>query len=91
MLDASIVSNPVHRPQGRVFDRIAMHGGAAVCVSIITAAKLRHGCIGKALRGWRRTSMPSWPASTCFPSRGHDTMVSLAYAKSERTMNARKW
>lgn len=51
MLDASIVCDPVHRPQGRVFDRIATHGGAAVCVSIITAAKLRHGCIGKALRG----------------------------------------
>lgn len=47
MLDASIVSDPIHRPQGRVFDRIATHGGAAVCVSIITAAKLRHGCIGK--------------------------------------------
>jgi tRNA(fMet)-specific endonuclease VapC len=47
MLDTNIVSDLVRRPQGRVFDRIATHGGEAMCVSIVTAAELRYGCIRK--------------------------------------------
>lgn len=47
MLDTNIVSDLVRRPQGRVFDRIAAVNGEGVCVSIITAAELRYGCIRK--------------------------------------------
>ena len=47
MLDTNIVSDLVRSPQGRVFDRIAAVDGEGVCVSIITAAELRYGCIRK--------------------------------------------
>jgi len=47
MLDTNIVSDLVRSPQGRVFDRIAAMNGEGVCVSIITAAELRYGCIRK--------------------------------------------
>jgi tRNA(fMet)-specific endonuclease VapC len=47
MLDTNIVSDLVRNPQGRVFDRIAASGSEALCVSIITAAELRYGCVRK--------------------------------------------
>jgi tRNA(fMet)-specific endonuclease VapC len=47
MLDTNIVSDLVRSPQGRVFDRIAALGGDNMCISIITAAELRHGCAKK--------------------------------------------
>lgn len=47
MLDTNIVSDLVRNPQGRVAERIAAVGADAVCVSIVTAAELRHGCARK--------------------------------------------
>lgn len=47
MLDTNIVSDLVRSPQGRVFERIAAVNGEGVCVSIITAAELRYGCVRK--------------------------------------------
>jgi tRNA(fMet)-specific endonuclease VapC len=45
MLDTNIVSNLVRNPQGKVFERISEFGSDALCVSIITAAELRYGCV----------------------------------------------
>ena len=49
MLDTNIVSDLVRSPQGRIFDRIVVLGGDNMCVSIITAAELRYGCVKKVL------------------------------------------
>lgn len=45
MLDTNIVSDLLRNPSGRVFDKISQIGGDAVCISIITAAELRYGCV----------------------------------------------
>lgn len=47
MLDTNIVSDLVRSPQGRVFEQIATLGSDAMCISIITAAELRYGCVKK--------------------------------------------
>ncbi|YBV97836.1 type II toxin-antitoxin system VapC family toxin [Phyllobacteriaceae bacterium JZ32] len=47
MLDTNIVSELARNPHGPVAKRIAEIGPDAVCVSIITAAKLRYGCARK--------------------------------------------
>lgn len=47
MLDTNIVSALARDPHGAVADRIAAIGPDAVCVSIITAAELRFGCVKK--------------------------------------------
>ncbi|MCS6785530.1 MAG: type II toxin-antitoxin system VapC family toxin [Thiobacillaceae bacterium] len=43
LLDTNILSNLVRFPQGRVAQRIAAVGEAAVCTSMIVAAELRFG------------------------------------------------
>lgn len=43
LLDTKILSDLVRHPQGRVAQRIAVVGEAAVCTSIIVAAELRFG------------------------------------------------
>ena len=43
LLDTNIVSDLVHRPQGRIAERIRTVGEAQVCTSIIVAAELRYG------------------------------------------------
>ena len=55
MLDTNIVSNLVRNPQGKVFERISEFGSDALCVSIITAAELRYGCVK------RGSSVSLWP------------------------------
>src|SRR5690625_2326881 len=47
MLDTNIVAELARRPQGGVAERIAEVGPDAICVSIITAAELRYGCVRK--------------------------------------------
>lgn len=47
MLDTNIVSDLVRNPQGPVTRHIVRVGSEAVCVSIITAAELRYGCVRK--------------------------------------------
>lgn len=47
MLDTNIVSELARNPHGPVIRRIAAVGPDAVCVSIITAAELRYGCVKK--------------------------------------------
>src|SRR5690625_1963554 len=47
MLDTNIVSELARRPQGGVAERVAEVGPDAICVSIITAAELRYGCVRK--------------------------------------------
>ncbi len=47
MLDTNIVSALAKAPQGPLAEHIARIGSDAVCVSIITAAELRYGCIKK--------------------------------------------
>lgn len=47
MLDTNIVSELARNPKGTVAKRIAEVGPDAICVSIITAAELRHGCAKK--------------------------------------------
>ena len=47
MLDTNIVSDLVRNPQGPVTRHIVSVGSKAVCVSIITAAELRYGCVRK--------------------------------------------
>ena len=53
LLDTSIVSDLVIRPQGRVAERIAQEGEKGVCTSIVVAAELRFGA---AKRGSGRLS-----------------------------------
>jgi tRNA(fMet)-specific endonuclease VapC len=43
LLDANIVSDLVHHPQGEAAQRIRKVGEAQVCTSIIVAAELRYG------------------------------------------------
>ncbi len=43
MLDTNIVSDMIRHPAGRIAGRIAEAGEDNLCVSIITAAKLRYG------------------------------------------------
>jgi tRNA(fMet)-specific endonuclease VapC len=47
LLDTNIVSELVHRPQGRVAARIAQLGEDRVCTSIVVAAELRYGAAKK--------------------------------------------
>lgn len=47
MLDTNIVSELARNPQGAVAKRIAVVGPDTICVSIITAAELRYGCVKK--------------------------------------------
>lgn len=47
MLDTNIVSELARNPKGNVAGRIATVGPEAICVSIITAAELRYGCVKK--------------------------------------------
>jgi tRNA(fMet)-specific endonuclease VapC len=47
LLDTNIISDLVHRPQGRVAARIRDVGEARVCTSIIVAAELRYGAVKK--------------------------------------------
>ncbi len=51
LLDTNILSNAIRDPKGRVPERIAQLGQAAMCTSIIAAAELRFGA---AKRGSRR-------------------------------------
>ncbi len=48
LLGASIVSNLVRHPQGRVTDRMKTIGEQSICTSIIVAAELRYGTTKKA-------------------------------------------
>lgn len=47
MLDTNIVSDLVRNPQGRAAARLAEHGDAGVCVSVVTACELRFGAAWK--------------------------------------------
>lgn len=47
MLDTNIVSDLLRNPEGSAAKRIADVGPDAICVSIITAAELRYGCVKK--------------------------------------------
>ena len=47
MLDTNIVSDLLRDPGGPAAKRIADVGPDAICVSIITAAELRYGCMKK--------------------------------------------
>jgi len=47
MLDTNIVSALSRNPQGGISQHIAEVGPDAICVSIITAAELRFGCVKK--------------------------------------------
>lgn len=47
LLDTNTLSDLVRRPQGRVAERIAAVGEAAVATSIIVAAELRTGALKK--------------------------------------------
>ncbi len=47
MLDTNIISDLARNPQGAVAQRIAEVGPEAVCVSVVTAAELRFGCVKK--------------------------------------------
>ncbi|RFB83715.1 VapC toxin family PIN domain ribonuclease [Rhizobium leguminosarum bv. trifolii] len=47
MLDTNIVCELARNPRGVVARRIAEVGSEAICVSIITASELRHGCAKK--------------------------------------------
>jgi tRNA(fMet)-specific endonuclease VapC len=47
MLDTNIVSALSRNPQGGISRKIAELGPDAICVSIITAAELRFGCVKK--------------------------------------------
>lgn len=47
MLDTNIISDLARNPQGAVARRIAEVGPEAVCVSVVTAAELRFGCVKK--------------------------------------------
>lgn len=47
MLDTNIVSALARDPHGTVARRIAEVGPASLCVSIVTAAELRYGCVRK--------------------------------------------
>ena len=47
LLDTNILSDLVRNPQGRVAERIAEVGEAAICTSIIVAAELRFGAAKK--------------------------------------------
>ncbi len=45
LLDTNILSDLVRHPQGRVAERVAAVGEAAVCTSIVVAAELRFGAM----------------------------------------------
>jgi tRNA(fMet)-specific endonuclease VapC len=47
LLDTSILSDLVRRPQGRIAEQIRQAGEARVCTSIIVAAELRYGATKK--------------------------------------------
>jgi tRNA(fMet)-specific endonuclease VapC len=47
MLDTNIVSELARNPQGAVARRIAEVGADVICISFITAAELRYGCVRK--------------------------------------------
>jgi tRNA(fMet)-specific endonuclease VapC len=47
MLDTNTVSELARNPHGAVTRRIAAVGPDVICVSIITAAELRYGCVKK--------------------------------------------
>jgi tRNA(fMet)-specific endonuclease VapC len=47
MLDTNIVSELARNPQGVVASRLAELGADAICVSFVTAAELRYGCVRK--------------------------------------------
>ena len=44
MLDTNIMSDLIRNPQGKAAKRIAKVGEGNICISIIVAAELRHGC-----------------------------------------------
>jgi tRNA(fMet)-specific endonuclease VapC len=48
LLDTNIVSDLIRNPQGRVAEHTKKVGEQKVCTSIIVAAELRYGAIGKA-------------------------------------------
>lgn len=48
LLDTNIVSDLVRHPQGRVAQKIAEYGEAAISTSIVVAAELRFGAAKKA-------------------------------------------
>lgn len=45
MLDTNIVSDLLRNPTGKVEQKIRKVGVGAICISIITAAELRFGCV----------------------------------------------
>ncbi len=47
MLDTNIVSDLMRNPGGRAAGRLAAHGSAGICLSIITSAELRYGAARK--------------------------------------------
>ncbi|MBB2191879.1 type II toxin-antitoxin system VapC family toxin [Gluconacetobacter azotocaptans] len=47
MLDTNIISDLARNPQGRAARHIVSVGDDAICVSVITAAELRYGCVKK--------------------------------------------
>jgi tRNA(fMet)-specific endonuclease VapC len=47
MLDTNIVSELARNPQGVVASRLTELGPDAICVSFVTAAELRYGCVRK--------------------------------------------
>lgn len=47
LLDTNTLSDLVRQPKGRVRQRIARVGNAAICTSIIVAAELRFGMVRK--------------------------------------------
>jgi tRNA(fMet)-specific endonuclease VapC len=49
MLDTNIVSDLVRNPAGKVAKKIRKVGVDAICISVITAAKLRFGCAKRGL------------------------------------------
>jgi tRNA(fMet)-specific endonuclease VapC len=50
MLDTNILSELARNPHGPVTQRVTAVGPDAICVSIITAAELRYGCVKKGSR-----------------------------------------
>ncbi len=85
LLDTNILSDVVRNPRGRVAERIAQAGDAAVCTSIIVAAELRFGAVKK---GSERLTIQLERILSLIDIQPFDAPADAAYARLRTELEA---
>jgi tRNA(fMet)-specific endonuclease VapC len=85
LLDTNILSDLVRNPQGRIAERIARAGEAAICTSIIVAAELRFGA---AKRGSERLTRQLEQILSALDIQPFDAPADAAYAELRTRLEA---